>query len=51
MDLIVTYPVCSNNAKEYFRKYMLDKRKIYLIGVNFDTDKGNLIGWNTCRVK
>lgn len=38
-------------AKEYFRKYMLDKRKIYLIGVNFDTDKGNLIGWNTCRVK
>ena len=33
-------------AKEYFRKYLLDQRDIYIIGVNFDSDKGNLIGWN-----
>ena len=32
-------------AKEYFQKYLLDKRDIYIFGVNFDTDKGNLIGW------
>ena len=32
-------------AKEYFRKYLLDRRDIYIIGVNFDSVKGNLIGW------
>ena len=31
--------------KEYFKKYLLDKRDIYIIGVNFDSVKGNLIGW------
>ena len=37
--------------KEYFQKYLLDQRAIHLIGVNFDSAKGNLIGWETCRVK
>ena len=36
--------------KQYFQKYLLDKREIHLIGVNFDSEKGNLIGWDTCRV-
>ena len=31
--------------KEYFQKYLLDTRDIYIFGVNFDTVKGNLIGW------
>ena len=31
--------------KEYFKKYLLDKRDIYIIGVNFDSVKGNLVGW------
>ena len=31
--------------KEYYKKYLLDKREIYIIGVNFDSEKGNLIGW------
>ena len=31
--------------KEYFKKYLLDNRDIYIVGVNFDTVKGNLIGW------
>ena len=34
--------------KEYFKKYMLDRREIHLVGVNFDTEKGNLVGWETC---
>ncbi|MBO5306984.1 MAG: ATP-binding protein [Lentisphaeria bacterium] len=33
-------------AKEYFQKYLLDTRDIYIIGVNFDSGKGNLIGWD-----
>ena len=37
--------------KEYFKKYLLDKRDIYLIGVNFDSRKGNLSGWKTAKVK
>ena len=37
--------------KEYFKKYLLDKRDIYLIGVNFDSRKGNLTGWKTAKVK
>ena len=32
-------------TKEYFQKFLLDPRKIHLIGVNFDSEKGNLIGW------
>ena len=31
--------------KEYFKKHLLDKRDIYIIGVNFDSVKGNLVGW------
>ena len=37
--------------KEYFQKFLLDPREIHLIGVNFDTERGNLVGWDTCRVK
>ena len=33
--------------KEYFRKYLADKRRIHLIGINFDTHKGNLCNWQT----
>ena len=32
-------------AKEYFQKYLLDRRDIWIIGVNFDSVKGDLIGW------
>ena len=31
--------------KEYYKKYLLDKREIYIVGVNFDSEKGNLAGW------
>ena len=37
--------------KEYFKKYLLDKRDIHIIGVNFDTVKGNLIGWEEEKVE
>ena len=37
--------------KEYFKKYLLDKREIYIVGVNFDTVKGNLIGWEEEKVE
>ena len=37
--------------KEYFKKFLLDKRDIYLIGVNLDSRKGNLTGWKTAKVK
>ena len=37
--------------KEYFKKYLLDKRDIYIIGVNFDSDKGNLAGWEDAKVE
>ena len=36
--------------KEYFKKYLLDKRDIYIVGVNFDSVKGNLIGWEDEKV-
>ncbi|MBE6358861.1 MAG: hypothetical protein E7057_06400 [Lentisphaerae bacterium] len=36
--------------KEYFRKYLLDKRDIWIVGVNFDSVKGNLIGWEERKV-
>ena len=38
-------------AKEYFKKYLLDTRDIYIIGVNFDSVKGNLAGWDEEKVK
>ena len=37
--------------KEYFKKYLLDERDIYIIGVNFDSVKGNLIGWQDEKVE
>ncbi len=37
-------------AKEYYKKYLLDKREIYIVGVNFDSEKGNLIGWEDEKV-
>ena len=36
--------------KEYFKKYLLDQREIYIIGVNFDSIKGNLTSWKTERI-
>ena len=33
--------------KEYFKKYLLTPKKITLIGVNFDSEKGQLIDWQT----
>lgn len=33
--------------KEYFKKYLLTPKKITLIGVNFDSKKGQLIDWQT----
>ena len=33
--------------KEYFKKYLLSPKKITLIGVNFDSEKGQLIDWQT----
>ena len=35
----------AKTLKEYFKKYLLDKRDIYIVGVNFDSVKGNLVGW------
>ena len=29
--------------KEYYKKYLLDNREIYIIGVDFDSIRGNLI--------
>ena len=37
--------------KEYFKKYLLDLREIYIIGVNFDSIKGNLTGWNDAVIQ
>ena len=33
--------------KAYFRKYLLFSKKITLIGVNFDSEKGQLIDWQS----
>ena len=33
--------------KAYFKKYLLSPKKITLIGVNFDSEKGQLIDWQT----
>ena len=38
-------------AKEYFKKYLLDKREIYIVGVNFDSERGNLVGWADEKLK
>ena len=38
-------------AKEYFKKYLLDSRDIYITGVNFDSQKGNLIGWENKKIE
>ena len=32
-------------AQEYFKKYLPDKREIYIVGVNFNSEKDNLAGW------
>ena len=37
--------------KEYYKKYLLDKRDICIIGVNFDSVKGNLAGWEEEKVE
>ena len=37
--------------KQYFQKFLQDKREIHLIGANFDSEKGSLIGWRTARAK
>ena len=37
--------------KEYFKKYLLDKRDIYIVGVNFDSVKGNLTGWEDEKIE
>ena len=37
--------------RQYFRKYLFDNRAIHLVGVNFDSTKGNLVGWDDCRLK
>jgi len=37
-------------AKEYYKKYLLDERDIYIVGVNFDSVKGNLIGWEDEKI-
>ena len=36
--------------KKYFKKYLLDQREIHIIGVNFDSQKGNLTSWKAERV-
>ena len=36
--------------KEYFKKYLLDQREIHIIGVNFDSQKGNLTSWKAERI-
>lgn len=37
--------------KEYCKKYLLDKRDIYVVGVNFDSVKGNLVGWEEEKIE
>jgi hypothetical protein len=37
--------------KEYYKKYLIDKRDIYIVGVNFDSVKGNLIGWEDEKIE
>ena len=33
--------------KAYFKKYLQSSKKITMIGVNFDSEKGQLIDWQT----
>ena len=35
---------------EYFKKYELSRKKIFLIGVTFSTEKGQIIDWQTEEV-
>jgi len=32
-------------TKEYYNKYLLDKRELVLIGVNFDSSNGSIKEW------
>ena len=51
-EVAAIYPITpSSKEKEYFKKYLLDKRDIYIIGVNFDSIKGNLVGWQDEKVE
>jgi hypothetical protein len=36
--------------KEYYKKYLLDKRDIYIIGVNFNSVKGNIENWDDEKI-
>ena len=36
--------------KEYYKKYELSRKKIYLIGVTFSTEKGQIADWQTEEV-
>ena len=36
--------------KEYFKKYLMDQREIHIVGVDFDSRKGNLTDWKTERI-
>ena len=36
--------------KEYYRKYELSKKKIFLIGINFSSEKGQITDWQTEEV-
>ena len=40
-------PLPQIKEKAYFRKYLHSSKKITLAGVNFDTEKGQLINWQT----
>ena len=33
--------------KEYYQKYLLDDRKLILVGVNFDSETGNVKDWQS----
>ena len=36
--------------KEYYKQYELSEKKIFLNGVTFSTDKGQIIDWQTEEV-
>ena len=37
--------------RDYYRKYMNSGKKIFLIGVNFDSEAGQIAEWQTEEVK
>ena len=47
--LKLTLPTSNNQIKDkaYFKKYLQSSKKITMIGVNFDSEKGQLIDWQT----